>query len=143
VALIILIYTFFYAPVANFPVWLLFVLFMTAMAFRNVSYNTLTTKVPGPTERARFQSIQSSIQHGASALGAFVSSLILTSSPALCDGKAIVDAEGKPIGRLEHMPTVAAISIALSAVVPVLLFWVERRVRKSAAAPATQPHVAH
>src|SRR5205814_114969 len=107
-----------------------FVLFMTAMAFRNVSYNTLTTRVPHPDERARFQSLQSSIQHGSSALGAFVASVILRSVPLVGpDGGPVLDEHGKVIGRLEGMPVVATISIALSALLPFLLFWVEGKVR--------------
>ena len=57
---------------------LFFVWFMMAMAARNVPYNTLTTRVPGPTERARFQSIQSAVQHGASAIAAGAGPLLLT-----------------------------------------------------------------
>jgi predicted MFS family arabinose efflux permease len=64
-----------------FPVMLIFVLFMLAMAFRNVAYNTLTSKVPRPDERARFSSIQSSVQHLASALGAFASTQFLSELP--------------------------------------------------------------
>jgi len=54
---------------------------MLAMAFRNVSYNTLTTRVPHSGERARFMSIQSAVQHGASASGAFLSSQLLSEKP--------------------------------------------------------------
>jgi hypothetical protein len=35
-----------------------FVTFMIANGLRNVSYNTLTSKVPDPSIRARFQSFQ-------------------------------------------------------------------------------------
>ncbi|MFN7133340.1 MAG: MFS transporter, partial [Myxococcales bacterium] len=56
--------------VAGLPVMAIFVLFMLAMSFRNVAYNALTTKVPEPSERARFMSIQSAVQHLASAAGA-------------------------------------------------------------------------
>jgi predicted MFS family arabinose efflux permease len=64
-----------------FPVIVIFVLFMLGMAFRNVAYNTLTSKVPRPEERARFSSIQSSVQHLASAIGAFASAQFLTELP--------------------------------------------------------------
>ncbi len=35
--------------------------FMLAMSTRNVAYQTLTTRVPGPTERAQFMSLQSAL----------------------------------------------------------------------------------
>jgi predicted MFS family arabinose efflux permease len=98
-----------------FPVMAIFVLFMLAMAFRNVSYNTLTSKVPLPDERARFGSIQSSVQHLASALGAFASAQFLTELP---DHK-LVGVDGT-----------AYTSIGLS-VCLVPLFWiVEHRVTR-------------
>ncbi len=95
------------------PVMAIFVLFMLAMAFRNVSYNTLTSKVPRPEERARFGSIQSSVQHLAAALGAFASAQLLSELP-----------DHKLVG----VATTAHVSIGLS-VCLVPLFWaVERRV---------------
>ena len=63
------------------PVMGIFVSFMLGMAFRNVAYNTLTTKVPDPEERARFSSIQSAVQHLASAVGAFASAQFLSELP--------------------------------------------------------------
>ena len=94
------------------PVVALFMLFMTAMGLRNVSYQTLASRVPEAAERAGFMSIQSSVQHLASSCGAFLSARLLT------------EADGKLIG----MPTVARISLALSACVPLMLFLLERAV---------------
>jgi predicted MFS family arabinose efflux permease len=96
------------------PVLLVFVAFMIAMAFRNVAYNTLTSKVPGPAERARFMSLQSAVQHFASAAGAFVSSKLLTEGP----GHVLVG-----------MPDLARLSIGLSLALPILLRIVEQHVR--------------
>jgi predicted MFS family arabinose efflux permease len=93
------------APIGIFP------LFVFAMGLRNVSHNTLTSRVPGPAERARFTSLQSAVQHFASAGGAFLSSALLTE-----------DAGHKLFG----MRTVTGVSIGLSLCVPVLLFGVER-----------------
>lgn len=59
----------------------IFVLFMVSMSLRNLSANTLVTKVPRPEERAGFMSLQSCVQHMACALGAFISSKILTEGP--------------------------------------------------------------
>ena len=64
-----------------FSVILIFVLFMVSMSLRNLSVNTLSTKVPRPHERAGFMSLQSCVQHMACALGAFVSSRLLTAGP--------------------------------------------------------------
>jgi predicted MFS family arabinose efflux permease len=87
--------------------------FMLAMGVRNVAYNTLTSKVPEQHERARFQSLQSAVQHGASAVGAFLSSQLLS-----------VRADGALVG----MERVATISMAMSAVFPVMVWVVESRV---------------
>src|SRR5262249_62429974 len=60
-AVIGLVYAWLVAGLA-IPVMLVFIAFMTVNAFRNVSYNTLTSMVPAPAERARFMSIQSAVQ---------------------------------------------------------------------------------
>jgi Na+/melibiose symporter-like transporter len=92
---------------------LVFIAFMTVNAFRNVSYNTLTSKVPEQAERARFMSIQSTVQLGAMGLASVLSGFILSSGPG---------------GKLIHMPALALFSMAMTAVVPVFLYTVERRV---------------
>jgi predicted MFS family arabinose efflux permease len=101
------------------PVMLIFGSFMTSMALRNVSLNTLSSRVPRPHERARFMSLQSAMQHVAAASGAVLSSRLL---------------EELPNKQLAGMPTVAAISIALALLLPFLLRQVERRLedRRSA-----------
>jgi len=91
----------------------IFVAFMFAMSFRNISYNTLTSMVPRAPERARFMSIQSSVQHAASALGAFLSARLLTELPDR---------------RLVGMPRLVLISMALTVMLPALLYLVERRI---------------
>jgi predicted MFS family arabinose efflux permease len=96
------------------PVVPLFVIWMIALGLRNVAYNTLTSKVPSAGERARFLSFQSSVQHAASAAGAFLSSRLLTSLPD---------------GALAGMPRVVAISIGLTLCLPWLLYRVERQLR--------------
>jgi predicted MFS family arabinose efflux permease len=97
------------------PVLVLFVLFMLGMSFRNVAYNTLTSKVPEADERARFSSIQSSVQHLASALGAFAAARLLTELPS---------------HALVGVDTTAYVSIALGLGVLPLLWIVEHRVRR-------------
>jgi predicted MFS family arabinose efflux permease len=96
------------------PVLALFVLFMAALSFRNVAYNTLTSKVPSADERARFMSVQSAVQHLASAAGAFVSARLLTEGPG---------------GELLGVESMALLAIVLTAMIPVMLRVVEQRVR--------------
>jgi predicted MFS family arabinose efflux permease len=105
----------------SLPVVALFVVFMSAMGIRNVSMSALSTRVPAPFERARFMSIQSAVQHVASAFGAFVSSLVLTE---------------RPDHSLNGMPTVAGVSILLALLLPVLLAQCERSVKARDAAGA-------
>ena len=100
------------------PVMLIFVMFMLCNGLRNVAYNTLTSRVPTPAERARFMSLQSMVQHLGSASGAFLSSQILSQTDD---------------GQLVHMDRVAYVSMAMLVVLPVLLFVVERGVKRNEA----------
>lgn len=109
-------------------VLLVFVGFMFSSAFRNVAYNTLTTKVPAPRERARFMSLQSAIQHMASASGAFISSRLLSEGPG---------------ASLVGIPKIAGVSIALTLCVPPLLYFVERRVKASASVQPVPSPITH
>lgn len=95
------------------PVLPLFATFMIFQSTRNVSTQTLTSKVPRPDERAGFQSIQSAIQHGAGAAGAVTSSLMLHEVG----------------GHLTGMPALAVLSIAAGVVGVPLVAALERRVR--------------
>jgi predicted MFS family arabinose efflux permease len=105
-----------------FPVPGIFIAFMLAMSFRNVAYNTLTSRVPQIGERARFMSIQSAVQHGASACGAFVSSRMLSELPG---------------GKLVGMDRVTLTAIALTLTLPLFLYAVESAVqRRERAVPA-------
>lgn len=128
-AVLLAIVTFvgFVAYPPGFPVMGLFVGFMVANSFRNVAYSTLASRVPHPSWRARFMSFQSAVQHFASAAGASLSAWILTETPD---------------HKLEHVATVAGISIALSFCLPPLLFVVERKVRARESHPAPAPAAA-
>jgi predicted MFS family arabinose efflux permease len=94
------------------PVIAIFMLFMTGLGLRNVSYNTLVSRVPKPFERARFMSFQSAVQHFSSATAAILSARMLTEKD----------------GALVGFDTVAKTSITLSLVVATLLFFLERAV---------------
>ncbi len=115
VALSITMYVGFVNYPPGLPVLAVYVAFMVSAAFRNISYNTLVSRVPQPRWRARFMSFQSTVQHIASALGASASVWIL--------GEAV---PGQP---LQHLEVVAWVAIALTLVLPVLLHLVERRVK--------------
>ncbi len=104
------------------PVLAIFVGFMACTGLRNVAFNTLTSRVPRPAERARFMSIQSAAQHAASAFGAVLSSQVLVE---------------RADGHLERVDDVAWFSIVMVLTLPVLMFFVERSVVAEAArAPA-------
>jgi hypothetical protein len=72
-------------------------------------------------------SIQSAVQHFASSLGAFASAHMLRELPG---------------GRLEGMPAVASLSMALAATFPVLAWAVESRVASRAKLGAVPSHAA-
>jgi len=93
-------------PPAGLPVVAAFVSFMVGNSLRNVSINTLSSRVPAPDERARFMSAQSAVAHLASALGAALSTQLLT-----------VEANG----RLGGMRQVAFFSTGVALLVPFLL----------------------
>ena len=93
------------------PVMLVFTTFMCTASLRGVPLSTLTSKLPRPHERAQYMSLQSAVQHLASATGAILASQILAT------------AEG---GRLVHMDTLVFLSVACGALMPLLLWRIER-----------------
>ena len=109
------------------PIVAMFIGFMTGNSTRVVALNALTTRVPSVTERARFMSAQSAVQHLATAAGATTSAWVLHARPDL---------------SLEGMPILAVGAIATSLVVPVLVAAVATRVRdRDAAAAAAAPPI--
>lgn len=100
------------------PVMLLFVWFMLSMSARNVSFNTLVSKVPAADERARYLSLQSAAQHLFSSFGAFSSLWFIHEGPG---------------GRVEGMPTLALGAMMLMACAPPLFWFVEGRLRRRGA----------
>jgi len=107
------------------PAVALFVGFMMGNSTRMVALNTLTMRVPGPTERARFMSAQSAVQHLSTAAGAGASALVLREQPD---------------HSLQGMRTLAIATIALAAVLPFLVAAIASRVRGTAM--AASPKVA-
>jgi predicted MFS family arabinose efflux permease len=110
-----------YGPV--FPVLPVFILFMVSMTGRTVSVQTLSSKIPKPSQRGAYMSIQSAVMHVGSALGAYIPSHILVEKG----------------GKLLHLSTVGMMAAALSLVVPVLCWWVEKRVKTRAPEPTVTP----
>ena len=107
------------------PVIAIFIGFMLANSFRNVTYNTLSTRVPAPHERARFLSLQSAVQHLSAALGAFLSARMLTEEPG---------------GKLVGMPRLALTSVAMTLVLPFMFWRVERGLKdRTPRAPVAVP----
>jgi predicted MFS family arabinose efflux permease len=123
----LVVWTFFWPTHTWLPPLAGIISMMVWMGVRNVSYTTLTTRVPGPAERARFQSLQSAVQHAASALGAFLSASLLT--------RVQLPAEGDLPARwgLAGMEAVVVTSLILTAAIPILMLRVETRVRAQTA----------
>lgn len=106
------------------PVVGIFVGFMLANSTRIVALNTLTTRVPGPADRARFMSLQSAVQHLSTSAGAGLSSWVLHERADL---------------RLDGMPTLAVFAMAMSAALPPVVLLLSRRVRARDAARISAP----
>lgn len=62
---------------AAIPPYFLYIFFMSGNALRNVAWSALASKVPPPDLRAGYLSAQSAVQHGASAVGALLSTWVL------------------------------------------------------------------
>lgn len=117
--------------VSYLPIWLMFVLFMVSGTLRGVPMTTVTTRVPYPSERARYQSLLSAVQHIASAIGAFASSLILYELPDR---------------RLGGMRTLCCVSICFAMLLPVMLRLTVRQLnRRDPEHPhlPANPHLLH
>jgi predicted MFS family arabinose efflux permease len=114
-AFVLTLYGGFIRPLPSLPVLLLFVAFMVSNSFRFVAVQVLGSRVPEAGERARFLSVQSCVQHVASAAGAMLASRLLAT---------------RPDGGLVGMEQVASVTAVLAACVPVLMSMVEPRVKR-------------
>lgn len=121
----VVVYLVFIEPVPSIPMLVLFTGYMVTSGFRMVPIQAISSRVPSHDERARFMSIQSSVQHMASAVGAVISTSMLS-----------VDAQGSLIG----VERVAWFSLASMALLPVLLYRLQWRIYVLApASPSSQP----
>lgn len=120
---IAMVWAVFLADHLPISLYLIFPLFMATSATRMVVTSTVTSKVPGPAERARFMSLTSATQHLASSGAAFLASAVLVELPG---------------GALAGMTPIASAAIALALVVPLLVWSVERFVERRAASLRVQ-----
>ncbi len=118
----------FVAPVSAAHVIYVFPLLMLSATVRGVPINTLASRVPAPTERARFMSALNATQHLSSSAGALLASLVL-------------DADAS--GRLFGMGEVALAAIFVSLAVPFVTWFIERRVVTREVPPAPAGASAH
>ncbi|MBC7543315.1 MAG: MFS transporter, partial [Candidatus Sericytochromatia bacterium] len=124
VMLLVTTYMGFYDYAPALTVVGLFMAFMLAMSIRNVAFNTLISKVPPPHERAQFMSINSAVQHGAAAAGAILSSRLLSELPS---------------HRLGGIDQIALVSMGMTLCLPLLLWAVERLVKRGPGVGQTTP----
>ena len=96
----------------------MFIGFMGFQSARQISLQTLSSLVPGPAERARYQSAHSAAQHLCSAAGAGLGSVLLSEGP----GRVLVG-----MGR------VSAVACGMALMVVPLAAWLYGRVRPGAA----------
>jgi predicted MFS family arabinose efflux permease len=98
------------------PVMVLFSVFMVATTARNISAQSINTRVPSPQFRAAFTSLQSSVTHFSTSIGAFVASEILIEVP----GQGLL-----------HMPMLGWLVITIACCVPPLVWQTERWVKRA------------
>jgi predicted MFS family arabinose efflux permease len=99
-------------PLGYYGIVAWFAAFMMSSSFRSVPYQTLISKVPHPSQRAQFMSLQSTVAHLSSASGAFLASLILSENAE---------------GALVHVEVLVYVAITISLTSPLLMYLVGRR----------------
>lgn len=114
----------FLMPAYQFSPMIIYTLFMMGMSMRNISTNTLVAKVPSPHERAGFMALISCTSQSFAAVGAFLSSMMLS------------DGEANALVGMDH---VALLALVLSILVPLQMWWVERHLKKRALAAHAPP----
>jgi predicted MFS family arabinose efflux permease len=97
------------------PIPVVFVAYMVATSTRAVAMNTVTTRVALPHERARYQSMQSAIQHLGQGTGSLVGAALLSELPNR---------------QLVGMSHVVLLAMVLAALQPPLLWVLQRRIAR-------------
>lgn len=117
-----------YAGMIHSPSYLppiaIYVLFMASMSVRGVCANTLASKIPAPRQRAGFLALMNCISQMFAAMGAFISTALLS------------EATDKSLVGFEQA---AWLAIAASLAVPPVMWWVERHVSRRAKASQLIP----
>jgi len=90
----------------NWPLYVVFTLFMASSSARSASVSAITSRVPLPHQRAAFMSYQGTLSNVAAGLASAVSSLYLLSDPA---------------GRLIGIETLAMVTIGCALMVPFMV----------------------
>ena len=98
------------------PAIVIFVCFMLAMSSRSVCAQTLSSQVPGPTERASFMSLLSAITQVASALSSLLAAHMLSQQAD---------------GYLHGIEQVGMVAIGISLAVPFLFYITENKLKNS------------
>lgn len=98
------------------PVVVSFVLFMASGSLRGVAQSTLSSRLPAPSERAQFMSLQSAVQHAAATVGAFVTAALMTTDPVT--------------KHVSPMWAVAVFAMVTAAAAPICLAATERVLRR-------------
>lgn len=96
------------------PVVVIFIIFMVSMSGRNVAVQTLASKVPKPSHLAAFMSLNSSVTHMATSVGAMLSSNLLSEQGS----------------KLIGIEKVTIIAVLLCLPVPFLLRFIENLIKK-------------
>ncbi|HTF86882.1 MAG TPA: MFS transporter [Planctomycetota bacterium] len=113
--LAVIIFAWFVRYSPAIPVIVLFVGYMLTTSIRGVAYQTVTSKVPSMRDRAGYTSLQSAMSHIAAALGAWGSSLVIVE---------------RGDGKLDGMDTLGLCAIGGAAMVPLVLWLLERRLKR-------------
>jgi predicted MFS family arabinose efflux permease len=98
------------------PILLFFIIFMSANGARNVAIQALASKVPEPSMRGAYMSLQSATRHLSTGAAALISSQILTTAVN---------------GSLINFNYLAAITIAISLFVPISMIYTQQRMKRS------------
>ncbi|NRB40849.1 MAG: MFS transporter [Pseudomonadales bacterium] len=97
----------------DIPLWLVFVVFMSANAMRNVAIQALASQVPSASTRGAYMSLQSATRHIATGCAAWGSSLILVSGHDQ---------------KLQHFDSLAWMTIIISLLVPIAMHLTQYKI---------------
>ena len=115
--LLFAIYVGFYNFHFGVPVIIIFVLFMVASTGRMICVQTVSSKVPSPSERAAFMSVQTTVMNLSSASGAMISSVVLSETSTALLG----------------IEKIAMASMLMLLIVPIMISIIENKIKRKKA----------